>query len=85
LGHDKRNSKTAIKEAYLLEYPPCIPLKANRRFEGKCDSYLHVSKISQARNQYEADRKQSLLHAGFLLGLFFYPEDGGDVLLRNVC
>jgi hypothetical protein len=25
-----------------------------------------------------------LLHADFLLGLFFYPEDGGDMLLRNV-
>jgi hypothetical protein len=24
------------------------------------------------------------LHAGYLLGLFFYPEDGGDMLLRNV-
>jgi hypothetical protein len=22
--------------------------------------------------------------AGFLLGLFFYPEDGGDMFLRNV-
>jgi hypothetical protein len=25
-----------------------------------------------------------LLHAGFLLGLFFYSEDGSDVLLRYV-
>jgi hypothetical protein len=24
------------------------------------------------------------LHAGFLLGLFFGPEDGGDMFLRNV-
>jgi hypothetical protein len=24
-----------------------------------------------------------LLHAGFLLGLLFNPEDGGDILLRN--
>jgi hypothetical protein len=24
-------------------------------------------------------------HAGFLLSLFFYPEDGGDMFLRNVC
>jgi hypothetical protein len=25
-----------------------------------------------------------LLHAGFWLRLFFYPEDGGEVLLGNV-
>jgi hypothetical protein len=25
-----------------------------------------------------------LLHAGFLLGLFFNPEDGSDMFLRNV-
>jgi hypothetical protein len=24
-------------------------------------------------------------HAGFLRGLFFDPEDGGDMFLRNVC
>jgi hypothetical protein len=24
------------------------------------------------------------LHAGFLLGLFFDPIDGGDIFLRNV-
>jgi hypothetical protein len=26
-----------------------------------------------------------LLHAGFLVGLIFDPEDGGDIFLRNVC
>jgi hypothetical protein len=25
-----------------------------------------------------------LLHTGFLLGLFFNPEDGGDMFLQNV-
>jgi hypothetical protein len=30
----------------------------------------------------KAGGKQSL--AGFLLGLFFDPEDGGDMFLRNV-
>jgi hypothetical protein len=26
-----------------------------------------------------------LLHAGIFLGLFFDPEDGGDMHLKNVC
>jgi hypothetical protein len=26
----------------------------------------------------------SLFHAGFLLGLFFKPEDGSEIILRNV-
>jgi hypothetical protein len=34
------------------------------------------------------DKKQALFstcfHAGFLLGLFFKPADGGDMFLRNV-
>jgi hypothetical protein len=25
-----------------------------------------------------------LLYAGFMLGLFYEPEDGGDIFLRNV-
>jgi hypothetical protein len=25
------------------------------------------------------------ISSGFLLGLFFDPEDGGDMFLRNVC
>jgi hypothetical protein len=25
-----------------------------------------------------------LLHAGFLIGLIFDPDDGGDMLLRNI-
>jgi hypothetical protein len=25
-----------------------------------------------------------MLHAGFLLGLFFHPEDGGNLLLQNI-
>jgi hypothetical protein len=40
-----------------------------------------------ARNQREAGSKENsvcyLLHAGFLLGLFFNSEDGGDFFLRR--
>jgi hypothetical protein len=30
------------------------------------------------------DSPDHLLHVGFLLGLFFDPEDGGDMFLQNV-
>jgi hypothetical protein len=36
--------------------------------------------VSNARNQPEAGSKQ----AGFLLGLLFNPENGGDMFLRNI-
>jgi hypothetical protein len=43
---------------------------------------------AQARNQHETSSKKTsacyLLHAGFLLDLFFDPEDGGNMFPRNV-
>jgi hypothetical protein len=30
-------------------------------------------------------QKENMLHAGFLLGLLFNPEDGSDMFFRNVC
>jgi hypothetical protein len=37
------------------------------------------------RHFYALRSKQIfLLHARFFLGLFFYPEDGGDIFLQNV-
>jgi hypothetical protein len=56
---------------------PYSPVKISQRF-GET-RYLHLlsRRISQARNQ--------LRYIGYLLGLYFDPEDGGDVLLRNVC
>jgi hypothetical protein len=47
-------------------------------------------RISHERKQHEAGSKQSmlhifsLLHAAVLLGLFFDPEDGANIFLRNV-
>jgi hypothetical protein len=36
-----------------------------------------------SRKQHEAGFVCCLLHSGFLLGLFFNPENGGDMLLQN--
>jgi hypothetical protein len=61
---------------------PCIPFKANRSFGGIFRLHLQCLRISQAKKQ--AGSKQNfLLHGGASLGLFFDPEESGDVFLRN--
>jgi hypothetical protein len=49
------------------------PLKVDRRFGGSCRLQLQSRTVSQANSPL------FLLHAGLLLGLFFDPEDGGDM------
>jgi hypothetical protein len=66
---------------YLLDITPCGPLKVNRRFRGTRSLHLQGRRISQAKNQREEGSK---LQAAFLLGLFFDPENDGEMLLRNV-
>jgi hypothetical protein len=81
-----------MKSSISWDTTPCILLKINRRFRGTCWLHLHGQRISQARKQHEAGRKQSsayllllgVLHVRFILGSFFGPEHGGDIFLRNV-
>jgi hypothetical protein len=70
-----------VKCSVFWDVTPCSPFKVNRRFGGKYCILLHGRRISHARNQSEACY---LLHAGFLLGLFFDPNDGGDIFLRKI-
>jgi hypothetical protein len=39
---------------------------------------------SENKTSKIAARKQVVSISDFLLGLFFDPEDGGDMLLRNI-
>jgi hypothetical protein len=77
-----------IKSSIFWNITLCSPLKVNGSWEGTCRIHFQGRSVSQARNQREADSEQNstcyTLHSGFLLGLFFEPEDGGDMFLRDV-
>jgi hypothetical protein len=55
----------------LVSYNTCGQLKVNRHFRVTC--CLHLLRQSICL----------LLHVDFLLGLYFYPEDGANTALQN--
>jgi hypothetical protein len=59
------------KSSILWDIIPCSPLKISRRFGGKC-------RLEQSSPCY-------LFYSGFLIALSFDPDDGDNMLLRNVC
>jgi hypothetical protein len=74
-----------MKNTMFWDITPCSLLKVNGRFGGTYRLHLQGRKISRARNERESRALfAACFHAGFLLGLFFGPEDGGDMLFRNV-
>jgi hypothetical protein len=72
-----------VKSSIFWEIMPCSLLKINRHFGGTCRLHLHGWRISQARNQLKSGLA-FCFHAGFLLGLFFDPEHGGDMYPWNI-
>jgi hypothetical protein len=77
--------EAVIMNGFIFWYiTPCSPLKFTRFGVTYC-LHLQVRGTIKARKQYEAGSKQSTaftcyhLHVGFLLGVFFYLEYGGDL------
>jgi hypothetical protein len=58
-----------MKRSIFWDIMPCTALEVNRRFGATCHLYL---------------QPEALLTARFFLVLFFDPEDGGNIFLRNV-
>jgi hypothetical protein len=82
-----QQKEMCLEALYLPDIMLSRPLKINQHFKGTCHLHLEGQRISQVRNQNEADTKQDtryLLDASFLLGFFFDPEDGGDMFFENI-
>jgi hypothetical protein len=63
-----------MKSTIFWDIMSCSPLKVNRRFGGTYRLNFQGQRISRAL-------LATCFHAGFLRGLFFDPEDGGDMFL----
>jgi hypothetical protein len=71
-----------MKSTIFWDITQCSPLKVNR-FRRNMSRLSSGSKNKPSKISVSSAACY-LLHAGFLLGLFFEPEDGGDIFLRKV-
>jgi hypothetical protein len=70
-----------MKSTIFLDITPCSPLKVKQRFRGKYRLYHQGRKTHWTRYQLLLD---ICFYSDILLGLFFVPEDEGDIFLRSV-
>jgi hypothetical protein len=60
-----------LKSSVFCDITSCSQLKVIRRFGVTCRLHLQGRRILEAKTSMK-------------VGLFFYPEEGGDIFLRNV-
>jgi hypothetical protein len=65
-----------LKNSVLWDIMPCNPMKVS------CCFGSSIFKAETEPNKKRALSRRS--RPDFLLGLFFYPEDGSDMFIRNV-
>jgi hypothetical protein len=77
-------STAVVKKSCIFwDITPCHPLKANRCFGGT-HHLLKMEAICSSETSTDFHRLAICFYAGILLRLFFDPEDGGDIFLRNI-
>jgi hypothetical protein len=80
-----KNQRDYDDEFIFWDITSCNLLKIDRRFGGTCRFHLQGRRISQARNWRQGRWLVcSPPKACFLLGLFFDPEDSGNMFLQNI-
>jgi hypothetical protein len=78
--------QSSVRDSFLF-YPLYLYVRFIKFELSECKQNLCYLKQNVWREALEKIHKGFacyLLHAGFLFGLFFDPEDGGDMFLRNV-
>jgi hypothetical protein len=76
INHRSLGSHSGGYENYTFwDITPCNPLKAKRRFGGTVFSIFRIEEKTKQVTSMKAGGKQNL---------FFDPEDGGDIFLRNI-
>jgi hypothetical protein len=68
-----------MKSTIYCDITPCGPLKVQQIFRKNI-----LPPFSESKNKL-ITLFGTYLHTGILLGLFFEPENGRDIFLRNVC
>jgi hypothetical protein len=76
---DLRLSRMYEKNTIFWDVTPCIMIEVYRRSGATYCLHLRDKNISQGRKQ----QAFVTLVTARLLGLLFYPEDGGSTFLRN--